>query len=290
VRNGNCISLLSSAEAFIEGQEMILEQIVNLTRKSVVMRESRTPLSEIEKAASRQTSPRAFVGALQGDDIRLIAEVKRASPSKGLLCANLDAASLARTYTQSGAAAISVLTESEYFLGSYADLDAVRTQVDLPLLCKDFIVDRYQIYEARAHGADAILLIAAILRQVELKALLKTAHSLGMAALVEVHNHDELKRALRVSPGIIGINNRNLEDFSVDLKTTTKQRRLVPSGVVVVSESGIHSHDDVLFLQEAGVNAILVGEALVTSTDPAAKIAELLGSVKQIKRAQKTAV
>lgn len=269
---------------------MILEQIVNLTRKSVAMRKSQTPLSEIEKAVSRQTLPRDFVGALQGDDIRLIAEVKRASPSKGLLCANLDAASLAHTYTRSGAAAISVLTESEYFLGSYADLEAVRMQANLPLLCKDFIVDRYQIYEARAHGADAILLIAAILPQVELKALLKTAYSLEMAALVEVHNQDELMKALRASPGIIGINNRNLEDFSVDLETTTKLRRLVPSGVVVVSESGIHSRDDVIRLQEAGVNAILVGEALVTSSDPAAKIAELLGKAKQIKREQKTAV
>jgi indole-3-glycerol phosphate synthase len=269
---------------------MILEQIVNLTRKSVVMRKSQTPLSEIEKAVSHQTSPQDFFGVLQGDGIRLIAEIKRASPSKGLLCTNLDAASLARTYTQGGAAAISVLTESEYFLGSFADLKAVRMQVDLPLLCKDFIVDRYQIHEARAHGADAILLIAAILTQVELKALLKTAHSLGMAALVEVHNHDELRRALRVSPGIIGINNRNLEDFSVDLETTARLRHLIPSGVVVVSESGIHSRDDVLSLQEAGVNAILVGEALVTSTDPAAKIAELLGKAKQIKREPKTTV
>lgn len=269
---------------------MILEQIVNLTRKSVAMRKSQTPLSEIEKAVSHQTSPRDFVGALRGDGIRLIAEVKRASPSKGLLCANLDAASLARTYTRSGAAAISVLTESEYFLGSFADLEAVRLQVDSPLLCKDFIVDRYQIYEARAHGADAILLITAILTQVELKALSETAHSLGMAALVEVHNHDELRKALRVSLGTIGINNRNLDDFSVDLETTTKLRHLIPSGVVVVSESGVHSRDDVLFLQKAGVNAILVGEALVTSTNPAAKIAELLGKAKQIKREQKTTV
>jgi indole-3-glycerol phosphate synthase len=269
---------------------MILEQIVNSTRKSVAKRKSQTPLSEIEKASSRQPPPRDFVGALQGDNTRLIAEIKRASPSKGLLRTNLDAASLARTYSRSGAAAISVLTESEYFLGSFADLETVRMQVDLPLLCKDFIVDRYQIYEARAYGADAILLIPAILTQLELKALLETAHSLGMAALVEVHNRDELMKALRVSPRIIGINNRNLEDFSVDLETTTKLRHLIPSGVVVVSESGIHSRDDVLTLQEAGINAILVGEALVTSADPAAKMAEFLGKVKQIKKEPKTIV
>ena len=269
---------------------MILEQIVNLTRKSVEMRKSQTPLSAIEKAARRQTLPRDFVGALQGDNIRLIAEIKRASPSKGLLCSNLDAASLARTYSRNGAAAISVLTESEYFLGSFADLQAVRMQVALPLLCKDFIVDRYQVYEARAHGADAILLIAAILTQVELKALLKTAHSLRMAALIEIHNRDELKKALGISPRIIGINNRNLADFSVDLETTAKLRHIIPPGIVVVSESGIHTRDDVLRLQEAGINAILVGEALVTSTDPAAKIAELLGRVKQIGKEQETLV
>jgi indole-3-glycerol phosphate synthase len=269
---------------------MILEQIVNSTRKSLARRKSQTPLPEIEKAVSHQAPPRDFAGALIGDRIRLIAEIKRASPSKGLLCANLDATALARTYTQGSAAAISVLTASEYFRGSFADLETVRSQVDLPLLCKDFIVDRYQIHEARAHGADAILLIAAILTQVEMKALLDTAHSLGMAALVEVHNHDELKKALGVSPGIIGINNRNLEDFSVNLETTTKLLHFIPSGVVVVSESGIHSRDDVLRLQQAGVNAILVGEALVTSPDPASKIAELLGKIRQIKKEPKTVV
>jgi len=269
---------------------MILEQIVNSTRKSVAKRKALTSLADLVKATSSLPSPKDFAAALEGDSIRLIAEIKRASPSKGLLCPNLSVSSLAHIYSQSGAAAISVLTESEYFLGSLADLQTVRMQVDLPLLCKDFIVDRYQIYEARAYGADAILLIAAILTQLELKALLETAHSLGMAALVEVHNRDELTKALRVSPGIIGINNRNLEDFSVDLGTTTKLRHLIPSGVLIVSESGIHSRDDVLRLQEAGVNAILVGETLVTSPDPAAKIAELLGKVKQCKKEQETIV
>jgi indole-3-glycerol phosphate synthase len=166
----------------------------------------------------------------------------------------------------------------------------VRMEVDLPLLCKDFIIDSYQIYKARAHGADAVLLIAAILTQHELKALLDTTHFLGMAMLVEVHNRDELMKALRVAPGIIGINNRNLEDFSVDLETTFKLRPLIPADILVVSESGIHSRDNVLRLQQAGVNAILVGEALVTSPDPAAKIAELLGKVSQGKKEQETIV
>ncbi len=267
---------------------MFLEQIVNSTRKSLAQHKSQTPLASLERAIAYQASPRDFAGALRGDDISLIAEVKRASPSKGLLCPNLAASSLAHVYNENGAAAISVLTEPDYFSGSFADLEAVRTEVDLPLLCKDFILDGYQIYKARAHGADAVLLIAAILSQHELKALLDTAHSLGMSALVEVHNRDELMKALRVSPGIIGINNRNLEDFSVNLETTFKLRPLIPTGVLVVSESGIHSRDDVLRLQQAGVNAILVGEALVTSPDPAAKIAELVGEVRQGKKAQNT--
>ena len=269
---------------------MILEQIVNSTRKSVAKRKALTSLADLVKTTSSLPSPKDFAAALEGDSIRLIAEIKRASPSKGLLCPNLSVSSLAHIYSQSGAAAISVLTESEYFLGSFADLEAVRMEVDLPLLCKDFVIDPYQILEARAHVADAVLLIVAILTQHELKTLIETAQSLGMAALVEVHNRDELMKALRVSPRIIGINNRNLKDFSVDLETTTKLRHLIPSDVLVVSESGIHKHADVLRLQETGVNAILVGEALITNTDPAAKMAALLGKIKQGKKEQETIV
>lgn len=259
---------------------MILEQIVNSTRKSVAERKSRTPLADLEKATGRQAPPRDFARALQGDSIKLIAEIKRASPSKGMLCKNLAAASMARIYEQSGAAAISVLTESGYFQGGFADLEAVRKEVDLPVLCKDFVLDSYQIYQARTHGADAVLLIVAILNQQELKTLIETARSLGMAVLVEVHKKSELHRALEVSPPIIGINNRNLVDFSVDLKTTLSLKPLIPEGIAVISESGIHSREDVLQLERTNVNAILVGEALVTSPDPAAKIYELLGKSK----------
>ena len=259
---------------------MILEQIVNSTRKSVAERKARTPLADLDKVIGYQAPSRDFAGALHGDGISLIAEVKRASPSKGVLCKNLDPSSLAHIYKQSGAAAISVLTESEYFLGSFADLGAVRREVDLPLLCKDFIIDSYQIYQARAHGADAVLLIVAILNQHELKTLMETAHFLRMAALIEVHNKNELDRALEMSPRIIGINNRNLADFSVDLKTTLSLKLLIPEDTLVISESGIHSRDDVFRLQQSGINAILVGEALVTSPDPAAKIDELLGKSK----------
>ncbi len=235
------------------------------------------PLADLERRILDQDPPRDFAKALNGMKISLIAEIKRASPSKGVLRQNLAVSPIAHLYSQKGAAAISVLTEQDHFQGSFADLEAARNEVELPLLCKDFIVDRYQVYQARAHGADAVLLIAAILNQHELSALLETAYSLEMTALVEVHNQGELEKALNCTPRIIGINNRNLADFSVNLETTLTLRPAVPSGVLVVSESGIHSREDVLTLQQTGVDAILVGEALVTSSDPAAKIDELMG-------------
>jgi indole-3-glycerol phosphate synthase len=272
---------LSLAKALAKEKNVILDQIVNSTRKSLVEHKAKMPLASIKRVMGYQDPPRDFINALKGQTISLIAEVKRASPSKGLLCPNLPASSFARIYSQSGASAISVLTEPEYFLGDFTDLEAARTEVSLPLLCKDFIVDPYQIFKARAHGADAVLLIVAILTQDELKSLLETTHSLDMTALVEVHNRDELMIALNISPRIIGINNRNLTDFSVDLKTTLILRPLIPPDIVAVSESGIHTRDDVLILQKAGVDAMLVGEALVTSPDPAAKIDELLGQVRQ---------
>lgn len=256
---------------------MILDKIVDSTRKSVAILKAQTPLAGLERRIQYQGPPRDLASALNGMNISLIAEIKRASPSKGVLRQSLAVSSIAHLYSQKGAAAISVLTEQDHFQGSFADLEAARTEVILPLLCKDFIVDRYQVYNARAHGADAVLLIAAILTQNELSALLETTHSLGMTALVEVHSRDELEKALTCTPRIIGINNRNLTDFGVDLETTLALRPAIPSGVLVVSESGIHTRDDVLTLQQAGIDAILVGEALVTSSDPAAKIDELLG-------------
>ncbi len=259
---------------------MILEQIVNSTRKSISERKARVALADLEKVIEHQAPPRDFARTLQGGSIKLIAEIKRASPLKGVLCRNSDVSALAHIYEQNGAAAISVLTESEYFRGSFADLETVRNEVALPLLCKDFILESYQIYQARASGADAVLLIAAILKQRELKTLMDAAKSLGMAAMVEVHNKDELERALELHPRIIGINNRNLADFSVDLKTTLSLKPLIPEEIVAVSESGIHTRGDVLRLQQAKVNAILVGEALVSSIDPVAKINELLGKSK----------
>lgn len=258
---------------------MILDEIVCSTKKRVAERKSAASIGKLEQVAGKQISPRNFTAALSRGRFHtspyLIAEVKRASPSKGLLAPNMDAAALAGIYERCGAAAVSVLTEPEYFRGSLADLESVRAAIGLPILRKDFILDPYQVYEARAHGADAVLLIVAILSRGELRSLLETAHSLGMTALVEIHDREELEQALALDPEIIGINNRHLADFSVSLETTIQLRPLVPG--LVVSESGIHTRDDVVKLKNAGVDAILVGEALVGSADPARKIRELLG-------------
>ncbi|MDD5094033.1 MAG: indole-3-glycerol phosphate synthase TrpC [Dehalococcoidia bacterium] len=256
---------------------MILDKIVAATKKSLPERKARMPLADLEAIACAVEPPRDFAGAIGGSGIKLIAEVKRASPSKGPLALNLNAPTLARSYEKGGAAAISVLTETEYFKGSMADLEAVRSAVDIPILRKDFIIDPYQVFEARAGGADIVLLIAAILSSEEMRGLLEIVHSLEMKALVEVHDRAELERVLKLNPEVIGINNRNLFDFSVTLQTTLALRPFVPKDVLLVSESGIHIRDDVRMLEDAGVNAILVGEALVTSADPAAKIRELIG-------------
>ncbi len=262
---------------------MILNEIVARTKQLLEQQKAQRPISEVKYAAINNRPPLDFTQALKQQGISLIAEVKRASPSKGELNLNLDAANLASTYEKNGTSAISVLTEPEYFKGSLIDLEEVRSAVDLPILRKDFIFDQYQVYEARAHGADAVLLIAAILTQDELKDLLEITHSLGMTALVEVHDQDELMKVWDLSPKVIGINNRNLANFTVDIETTLNLRLMVPSDTIVVSESGIHTRNDVLKLQMAGIDAILVGESLVTSDDPAIKIHELLGSSEQDK-------
>ena len=256
---------------------MIIDQIVASVRQELAERKQQKPLRELECLVDKYGTPRDFPGALRGEGVKLIAEIKRASPSKGWLRPDLDVAMLARSYARGGAAAISVLTEPGWFKGSLADLAAVRQVTHLPLLCKDFILDPYQVYEARAHGADAVLLIMAILSLAELSALIKIAHGLGMAALVEVHSEPEVKMALSARASPIGINNRNLADFSVDLGTTLKLRPLIPPDVIVVSESGIKSYADIATLQAAGVNAVLVGETLVTSPDPESKLRELGG-------------
>lgn len=255
---------------------MFLEEIARATFQSLPDRKKALPLAELKRQIKELPPPLDLERALKARDFGLIAEIKRASPSKGQLNPHLDAPSLARLYSSAGAAAISVLTEPLFFQGSFADLAAARQAVSLPLLCKDFIVDSYQVYEARAYGADALLLIVALLPPKKLKSLLNLTHNLGMSALVEVHTAEEVARALGAGARLIGINNRNLKDFRVNLKTTLELMPLLPPNIPVVSESGIHSPEDVLLLRRAGVRAILVGEELVTSPDPAARLKELL--------------
>jgi len=256
---------------------MILDEIIATTRKTVEERKVNRPLSELDCQCAGQQPPRDFTVALGRPGLNLIAEIKRASPSKGPIAPNLDPATLSRVYQESGAAAISVLTEPVYFRGSLADLEAVREAVSLPILRKDFIIDVYQVWEARASGADAVLLITAALPTGDLIRLNQAIIDLAMTPLIEVHNRQELERVLELDPKVIGINNRDLHDFSVSIETTLELRGLIPKRKTVVSESGIHTREDVLRLEAVGVNAILVGEALVRSPDPAARIGELIG-------------
>jgi len=256
---------------------MFLNKIVAEKLKEVEQRQKAAPLPELRAAIMERPAPLDLAAALKGDNLRLIAEVKRASPSRGVIRADLDPVKLAGTYAQCGAAAISVLTESRYFGGSQEDLEAIKRALpDIPLLRKDFILKPYQVFESCAWGADAMLLIVAILDDTELGELLSLSHALGMQCLVEVHNRDELERALAHDIKIIGINNRNLKTMTVDINVTRQLRPPIPRGRIVVSESGIKGRNEAQKLKEWKVNAILVGEALVTADDVAAKIKELL--------------
>ncbi|MBI2907589.1 MAG: indole-3-glycerol phosphate synthase TrpC [Chloroflexi bacterium] len=254
---------------------MFLDDIVADRRREVATARVSRPLRELETLAFRQAKPLDFAGALQDNGVRLIAEAKKASPSKGLLVPNFDPVGLARVYAENGAAAISVLTEERYFQGSLGYLSAIRQAVALPLLRKDFIFDPYQVWETRACGADALLLIAAILNDEKLRGLLDLSRDLGMECLVEVHDETELERALGLGAQVIGINNRDLRTFKVDLATTHRLASRIPPGRVIVSESGIKSREDIDLMRGWGVHAILVGEALVTAQDVAAKVREL---------------
>jgi indole-3-glycerol phosphate synthase len=255
----------------------ILERIVAAKREEVARRREEVPLAELEKRIADRPPPLNFSGALWGDRVRLIAEAKRASPSRGLIRPDYDPAWLARTYAENGAAAISVLTDV-HFQGCLEHLEVVKRAVEpyeIPVLRKDFIIDPYQVYESRAWGADAILLIAAVLPQEGLKGLLDISRRFWMQCLVEVHNEGELEAALEAGAEVIGINNRDLHTFRTDLSVTERLAPLVPKGRIVVSESGINSREDVVRLGRAGVNAVLVGEALLTAPDVAAKVREL---------------
>jgi len=256
---------------------MILDEICAHKREEVEARKREMPLARIQEALLDAKPPRDFRRALRGAGISLIAEVKRASPVKGVFVEDLDPVDLSSAYEQGGASAISVLTDQRYFRGSLDDLTLVRKHVEVPCMRKEFIVDEYQIYEARAASADAILLIVRMLSDAQLRDYQALAKSLGMACLVETHDAPEIERAIEAGSHIIGINNRDLDTFHVDIRTTLELKKRVPGGHVLVSESGIQTRDHVKMLEDGGVDAILVGETLVTSRDIVGKIRELLG-------------
>jgi indole-3-glycerol phosphate synthase len=252
--------------------DTILDKILANTIKETEARRATTSLIDIIDAARAAPAPRDMLAALRRDTVALIAEVKHASPSKGVLIDLFDPLALGTTYAENGAAAISVLTDRQFFKGSLDYLTTVREAVQVPVLRKDFIVDPYQVYEGRAAGADAILLIAAALDDAQLAGLYALTSELGMTALVEVHSEPERDRAMRIEPHLIGINNRDLKTFNVDLDTTARIARLIPEQVTLVAESGIHSAADVRRMGELGAHAVLIGEALVKSTDIAASV------------------
>jgi indole-3-glycerol phosphate synthase len=257
----------------------ILDDIVAAKRVELVEQQALTPLESLQETAASQPRPLNLSGALIGGGIRLIAEVKKASPSRGLLAPDFDPVRLAEAYVSNGAAAVSCLTDPR-FQGELAHLARIKetgASQRVPVLRKDFIFDPYQVFEARAAGADGILLIVAILEPELLRLLLDTAQSLWMQCLVEVHDEGELEVALQAGAEIIGINNRDLHTFTTDLSVTERLAPLVPRGRVIVSESGIFSRDDLRRLSRFRVNAALVGEALVTAPDVAAKVRELSG-------------
>jgi indole-3-glycerol phosphate synthase len=251
----------------------ILDKILTVKRAEVAAAKRAAP--DVEALARRAPATRDFVGALRAKKPAVIAEVKRASPSKGLLRANFDPAAIARSYEQAGAACMSVLTDREFFRGSPEDLIKARAACALPTLRKDFLIDSYQAFEARALGADCVLLIVACLEDAQMRELEKVAQSLGMAVLVEVHDAEELERALALKTPLIGVNNRNLRTFETRLETTLDLLPRIPEGRLVITESGILSTADVRRMRGSGVDTFLVGEAFMRADDPGKELKKL---------------
>ena len=258
----------------------VLEGIIAGVMEDLRVRESAVPMEEVKELALRAPDAKDAVSALRGSDgaVTIISEVKRSSPSKGELAAIPDPASLASTYERGGASVVSVLPEGRRFGGSLADLDAVRAAVDIPVLRKDFIVTPYQIHEARAHGADLVLLIVAALEQPALVSLLERVRSLGMEALVEAHSRLEVLRALEAGASVIGVNARDLTTLEVDRHTIEQVIDVIPEDVVAVAESGVSNAHDVFEYAKWGADAVLVGEALVTSGNPLESIRDMVSA------------
>jgi indole-3-glycerol phosphate synthase len=258
---------------------MILDTIVSHKKEEVFASICARPLSILKELIQAQPAPRGFAEALtrdRGTQAAIIAEVKKASPSKGVIREQFDPVAIALDYEQHGAAAISVLTERRFFQGSPEYLTAIKKHTTIPVLRKDFLFDVYQIYEARALGADALLLIAAILEKEKIRELLYLTGDLGMDALVEVHTREELDLVLATGARIIGINNRNLNTFQTDCATTVELAQAIPGDRIVVSESGIASRADIRMLRSSGVDAFLIGESLMRQESPGARLAELI--------------
>jgi indole-3-glycerol phosphate synthase len=259
----------------------LLATIVSATRRIVEVRERRTPLATVRRLAARRPDGRAFEAALCDSPApRVIAECKRRSPSRGILRERYQPGAHARAYEDAGAAAISVLTEPTFFDGSLEHLRAARAAVSIPVLRKDFIVAEYQLAEAVAFGADAVLLIVGALTDEELRHLLENASTLALAALVEVHDAQELDRALAAGAAIVGVNSRNLRTLSVDPGVPIQLATAIPDDVIAVAESGVKSADDIRRLIDAGYDAFLVGERLISQPDPGAALRELRGTVR----------
>jgi len=257
----------------------VLDDIIAGVRQDLAVREEATPLALVKEQADRRPSALDSLNRLRAEDaVRVIAEVKRSSPSKGALAAIKDPAALAAEYEKGGAAVISVLTEQRRFHGSLADLDAVRARVDIPVLRKDFVVTPYQVWEARAHGADLVLLIVAALEQTVLESLVERVHSLGMTALVEVHDVEEVARAVDAGARVIGVNARDLRSLEVDRTTFARVAPAIPSHVIKIAESGVRGPHDVMDYARAGADAVLVGEALVTDDAPRESVADLVAA------------
>lgn len=261
-------------------EDTFLQKILSSKRKEIVSHQDTIPLTELEAQVKTTPFPFNLSGALMGEKVRLIAEVKKASPSKGLLATKYDPALLASTYCENGAAAVSVLTETDFFQGSLAHLRQVKASTEkhrTPILRKDFLLDPYQLFEARANGADAALLIVAALDETLLGEMLSVAKSIWLQCVVEVHNYVELEIALKYGAEIIGINNRDLKTFEVNTNLAIELRPYIPAGKIIIAESGINSSADVSPLKKQGINAILVGEALMKADNIALKVQELAG-------------
>lgn len=264
--------------ATISRERTILDRIVEARRESIAHRKRVLPDVALKLAVGKADAPRDFAGALSRAGFNVIAELKKASPSRGVIREDYAPADLAPKLENAGAAALSVLTEEEFFSGSLADLKTARKAVQIPVLRKDFIVDPWQVWETRAAGADAFLLIAAILSDETLRELLELGRSLGMEPLVEVHTREEVARAIAVGARIIGVNNRDLRNFNVRVETSLELVEAIPEDCIAVSESGLRTHDDLARLRGAGFDAFLIGEHLMKEPDPAVPLRALIGS------------